>query len=91
MKPPPPLSWQLFLEKLQMSFARLRETARKTRTVEPFTYDPIHSDVCVCVLLTIYAFTVYMCTHSFGVQCLAVECNALLYGLILPSYFATRR
>jgi len=31
MKPPPPLSWQLFLEKLQMSFARIeRDSAKDT-------------------------------------------------------------
>jgi len=48
----------------------LRKTAQETRTVDPFTCDSIHSDVCVCVLLTMYAFTV--CTH--------LECNVLLWS-----------
>jgi len=68
--PPLPCLGNYSLKNCKCPFPELRKTARETRTVDPFTCDPIHSDVCLCVLLTIHTFTV--CTH--------LECNVLLWS-----------
>ena len=68
--PPLPCLGNYSLKNYKCPFSMLRKTAQETRTVDPFTCDSIHSDVCACVLLTIYAFTV--CTH--------LECNVLLWS-----------